>query len=113
MTLALTASEPVLVPSGVFLVERRLAVPGEVRVRLGERVEPATVVAVAASAAGRPITLYPARELGVASGSVRRYLTKPIGSSFEAGEAVARARRGLRTVSVTAPVPGTLGEVDE
>lgn len=113
MALHLASQEPVIVEDAVFVIERNLGVSGEVRVRAGEYVEPATIIAAATGPAGRVMTLHLAREIGVSANTLARYLTKQIGSSFEAGEAVARARRGLRVAVATAPAAGTLTEVDE
>lgn len=104
--------EPAIVSGGSFVLDRMLDRPGEVLVRVGDAVAPETVVAKA-SAAEKPMLLFVASELGVPNDNVQRYLTKPIGSTFGAGDVIARARRGLRTVSVTAPSSGTLLSLDE
>jgi hypothetical protein len=104
--------EPVIVSGGSFVLDRLLTAPGEVTVRVGEAVTSETVVARQASV-DKPTTLFVASELGVQNKTVSRYLTKSIGSSYQAGEVIARTRHGLRTVSVTAPSAGTLTAVDE
>lgn len=113
MALQIAAQEPIIVDRGLFLIERRLGVTGETRVRVGEFVQPDAVVAVASAAPGRAITLHLAREIGVEPAALASHLTKPIGSSFQAGEAVARVRRGLRLATASAPDSGTLTEIDE
>lgn len=104
--------EPAIVSGSSFVIERRLDRPGEVEVRVGDSVEPSTVVA-RSSSLEKSITVFVASELGVPNDEVRRRLTRPIGSSFEAGEEIARARRGLRTAAVTAPLGGVLTDVDD
>jgi hypothetical protein len=104
--------EPVIVSGGSFVLDRLLSEPGEVTVRVGDAVTSETVVARQASA-DRPTTLFVASELGVPNNSVSRYLTKSIGSAYQAGEVIARTRHGLRTVSVTAPSAGKLAAVEE
>ncbi|HUY98872.1 MAG TPA: hypothetical protein VMU89_00875 [Thermomicrobiaceae bacterium] len=113
MVLQVAAAEPVIVDGAQFVVERALDVPGSVAVAVGDSVEPERSIAVASAPSGRVMTLHLARELGVAPGSIAQYLTKPIGSSFEAGEAVARSRRGLRSTVASAPFAGTVTEIDE
>lgn len=105
--------EPIIVDDAVFHIERRLVSDGEVLVRTGDRVEPGTEIATAMVATGRPMMLHVARELGVDPDAVSRYLTKPIGASFEEGEALARARRGLRSVTCSVPVAATLNSLDQ
>jgi hypothetical protein len=107
------AYEPVIVKDAVFYIERLLSTDGEVMVRPSDRVEPSTEIASAMVAAGRPLMLNIARELGVEPDAVSRYLTKPVGSSFSAGEALARTRRGLRAVTCDAPAAVTMTSIDQ
>lgn len=104
---------PVLGRDVALTVERRAPLAGEVRVRIGARVEPSTVVLAAPSAVSRPVVVHVARELGLSPNAVRRHLTRPLGSQVSAGEPVASARRGLRTQQVVAPITGQLAEIDE
>jgi len=113
MALQVTTFEPVIVEDAVFLIERVVGTAADVSARVNDLVEPGTKLATASSEAGRALTLHLARELGVAPNTVSRYLTKPIGSAFQAGEAVARTRRGLRVITAAAPIAGTLTAVDE
>ncbi len=103
---------PALSRDVALIVERRARLPGEVRVSTGSRVEPATPVLSAPSSMPRPVVVHVAREVGLSPGTVRRHLTRPLGSQVTAGEAIVSARRGLRTVQVTAPITGQLAEVD-
>ncbi len=105
--------DPVIVDDASFEVGRFLRFPGEISVQLGDRVEPSSPVGSASAEAGRTITLHLARELGVAPDTIKRYLTKPIGSHFDAGESVARARKGLRTVTSDTTEAGKLSEINE
>jgi hypothetical protein len=104
--------EPAIVHGGSFVLDRMLTRSGEVQVHVGDQVTPATVV-VQSLPVAKSMTLFVAGELGVPNTGVQRYLTKPVGSSFQSGDAIARARRGLRTATVTAPANGTLAAVDE
>lgn len=104
--------EPAIVSGGSFVLDRLLDEPGDVSVHVGDLVNPETIVARTAEVE-KPTTMFVASELGVPNTSVGRYLTKPVGSVFKQGEAIARSRRGLRTVTVTAPANGTLTSLDE
>ena len=104
--------EPAIVSGGSFVLDRVLDESGDVSVHVGDQVTPETIVARTA-AIEKPMTMFVASELGVPNNNVSRYLTKPVGSAFRHGEVIARSRRGLRTVSVTAPSAGTLTSVDE
>jgi hypothetical protein len=105
--------EPIIIRDAEFYVERVLSGSGEIQVNEGDRVEPETELATTTVAAARPVSLHVARELGVDPGAISQYLSKPIGSTFQEGEPLARARRGLRSVSCNAPVTATLTAVDE
>ncbi|MDI3338910.1 MAG: hypothetical protein QJR03_00070 [Sphaerobacter sp.] len=113
MALRLAAFEPTIVEDAVFLLERDLGRAGEVTARVGDLVEPGTTIATASGQAARAVVLHVARELGISPDRLSHSLTKPIGSAFSAGEVVARTRRGLRNIVVTAPVAGTLTTIDE
>lgn len=104
--------EPVVVSGGSYILDRLLERPGEVAVRVGDTVQPDTIIARAASAE-KMVTIFVAAELGVQPNSVQRHLTKPIGSSFKDGDVIARARPGLRSVTVVAPAAGKVVSVDE
>ena len=103
--------QPVLVRDADLHVERRLPVSGEVKVRLGDRVEPSQVVAAGAKMR-RPILIQVARELEVDPAEARRRLTRELGSAVAADEVIARRRRGLRMRVVRTPVAGTLTAFD-
>ena len=103
--------QPVLVRDCELQVERRLPAPGEIRVRVGDRVEPSQIVAVAAKPL-RPILVHVARELDVKPADAPRRLVRQPGSEVAADEVIARRRRGLRMRSVRAPVAGVLTAFD-
>jgi hypothetical protein len=105
--------EPAIVRDAVFSIQRSLFGNAELHVRPGDRVEPSTELATAVMAEGRALQLNIAREFDMEPGTISRYLTKPVGSQFEEGESVARARRGLRSVSCKAPMASTLTDLDE
>lgn len=105
--------EPAIVRDAVFYVERALNSDGEVQVRAGDRVDPSTELAAALVSEGRALQINVAREFDMEPDVVGRYLAKPVGSDFEEGEPVARARRGLRSVSCKAPVASTLTDFDD
>ena len=107
------ALDPVIVEDASYEVGRFLRYPGDILVKAGDRVEPNTPIGSASASAGRTRTLHLARELGVTPDSIKRYLTKPIGSHFDAGEAVARARKGLRAVTADTPEAGRLSDINE
>lgn len=103
--------EPTIVERGSFVVERLLDRAGRVEVGVGDLVSPETVIA-RSDKAEKPVTLFVASELGVPGDKIERYLTKPVGSAFDAGEVIARKRSGLRSSTVTAPMTGVLSGVD-
>ncbi|MGA9342633.1 MAG: hypothetical protein WBV61_09950, partial [Rhodanobacteraceae bacterium] len=113
MATALGIQDPVIIEDVSFEVGRFLRATGEIAVAVGDRVEPTIAIGSASGGAGRTITLHLARELGVTPDTVKRYLTKPIGSHFDANESVGRARKGLRTVTSDTPEAGRLSEVNE
>lgn len=86
--------------------ERVLPVPGEVLVRVGERVEPTQVVA-RANLPGDFRILPVARLLGVPASQAKRYLRVNLGDEVRRGQTVA-ARRGLLARSVKSPIDGVM-----
>ncbi|MDY6877024.1 MAG: hypothetical protein SWK90_12585 [Chloroflexota bacterium] len=86
--------------------ERVLPVPGEVLVRVGERVEPTQVVARADLLADFRI-LPVARLLGVSDSRIKRYMRVNLGEEVQQGQVIA-ARRGLFGRSVKSPIAGVM-----
>lgn len=103
--------QPLLVHDSDLRIERRLPMQGQLQVKTGERVEPSTIVATG-ERADRPIVVNIARELDVAPGSSEERLIKQPGQPLEAGEIIAKRRRGLRTHAVRSPIAGTLIRFD-
>src|SRR5215212_778331 len=112
MSLYYPTQEPPISSSVLVRKERRLPVAGEVLVRVGARVEPDDTVAQALLP-DSPITIDLARQLGMRPKGLAKRLAKPLGSTLEADEVIAKGRRGLRGVQVKTPVAGTLQAYDE
>lgn len=83
--------------------ERMLPVPGDVLVRLNERVEPTQVVA-RANLPGDFRVLSVARELGVSPSKITRYLQVKVGDGIRRGQVIAKRRNRL----VKSPIAGVL-----
>lgn len=91
-------------------IDRRLLYPGEVLVRIGQRVEPEDIVAQAY----RPVTpqiINVARVLMIAPSQVPQAMRREVGNKVAQGEVLARTSRfGGR--SCLAPVSGVIAAVD-
>ncbi|MEA2515385.1 MAG: hypothetical protein QOJ59_4874 [Thermomicrobiales bacterium] len=111
MNLSYPHREALVVRNHELRVIRRLTGNPDIRVRAGERVTSDQVIARTDSSASA-IKLPIADQLGIAPQDVSKCLMRPVGSSFSAGEALARARKGLRNVVMAAPVAGVLVSVD-
>jgi hypothetical protein len=103
--------EPVIVRDRELRMVRRLPGGGDVKIRAGERISAEHVLA-RTDPRTNAITLSVADQLGVPPQEVSKFLMKPVGSRFGAGEAIARNRKGLRTVVVACPQAGTLISID-
>lgn len=110
--MSIAVERDAIIGTGTHTVGRFLQLPGEVVVEVGASVTPEEVVA-RSEEVEQTFTLFVANELGVEPDSIRKYLSKSIGSELNEGEVVARVRRGLRTSSVKSPVTGTLVSADE
>lgn len=88
---------------------RRLPIPGEVLVRVGDAVRPDTVVA-RALLPGNPQTLNLAHILGAQPSDIADYMLKKQGEAVTAGEPIARSRGffGLGAREVRSPISGTI-----
>lgn len=102
---------PVVARDAELRIVRRLPGSGDVKVRAGERIG-ADHVLTRIDPAATAIKISVADQLGVAPQDVGKYLMKPVGSSFVAGEALARTRKGIRNVVVASPVAGSLLSID-
>ena len=111
MNLSYPHREALVVRNHELRVIRRLAGNPDVRVRAGERIAADHMIArtdPAATAIKVPVS----DQLGVGPQEAAKCLMRPVGSTFAAGEAMARARKGLRNVVVAAPVGGVLLSLD-
>jgi hypothetical protein len=104
--------DPVVVAEGSFYVDRLLDGKGRVEVGVGDTVAPGDVIARTGNI-DKSFTLYLANELDVPNDSLKKYLSKTIGSAVSEGETIARVRRGLRTAAVRSPATGTVVHVDD
>lgn len=92
-------------------VTRRLPGGSDIRVRAGERITADHVIAKT-DARSLAIRISIADQLGVGPADAVKHLLRPVGSSFAAGEAMAKTRKGLKNVVVACPVAGTLLSLD-
>ena len=103
--------EPIVVRDHELRVTRRFPSVSELSVKINERIGPDKVLGVSdprAVAVRIPV----ADQLEIAPRDVARQLMRPIGSTFAAGEPLARTRRGMRNVVAATPVAGTLVAVE-
>ncbi|MCS6840472.1 MAG: hypothetical protein NZ699_16320 [Roseiflexus sp.] len=111
MSFYVPAGASPLIPGALARVERRLPHPGEVTVRVGQRVEPDTPVAHAfVPAAPQIVNL--ARILMIPPSRVKRALLHDVGSPVAQGAPLAQTGRfgGRKYLS---PVSGVLADVDD
>ncbi|HEY2923954.1 MAG TPA: hypothetical protein VGJ98_03185 [Candidatus Eisenbacteria bacterium] len=94
--------------------ERKLPLPGDVLVQVGQRVSAETVVA-RTQLPGNVQTVNAANLLGVLPEDVEECLTKPVGSKVEKGETFAESRSffGLFRSKCHAPVKGSIESVSK
>ncbi|MFP4436657.1 MAG: hypothetical protein ACLFVO_05375 [Chloroflexaceae bacterium] len=101
---------PPLVPNAMARIERRLPQPGEILVRVGERVEPGDAIARAFLSVPSHIVNV-AQTLGIPPARVERAMRRERGNKIVQGEVLARTNRlGGRTCQV--PVSGIIADVD-
>jgi len=103
---------PVVVRDHELRVIRRLPGVGDVKIRAGDRISSSQVL-VRTDPKTAAVKISVADQLGVPPQDVAKYLMKPVGSTLNSGEALARNRKGLRNVVVASPVSGTLTTIDE
>ena len=91
---------------------RRLPLPGEVRVKLGDRVSARDVVA-ATALPGTVTTVNVARELNCQPQDLPRFMVKQEGEAVQRGEIIAETKAlwGILHSVATAPVEGTIETV--
>lgn len=91
---------------------RKLPVPGEVLVKVGETVSPDTVIA-RASVPGKPVTCNIAYKLGVDPNEIERYILKKFGDPVTENEPIAlyKSLFGLIKRACPSPCNGTIEHI--
>jgi hypothetical protein len=103
--------EAVIVRDQELHVVRRLQQNAEIKVRPGERISSDHVIAKT-DPRHLAVRISIADQLGVPPNEVGKYMLRGVGSTFAAGEAIAKARKGLRNTVVASPMTGTLLSID-
>lgn len=103
--------EAVIVRDRELHVVRRLPSNADVKVRAGERISGDHVIAKT-DPKNLAVRIAIADQLGVAPADVPKHMIKQVGSTFAAGEAMAKTRKGLRNSVVASPQAGTLLSID-
>ncbi|HYP61839.1 MAG TPA: hypothetical protein VEQ36_15545 [Thermomicrobiales bacterium] len=103
--------EPVIVHDQELHVVRRLPSNAEVKVRPGERINGDHVIAKT-DPRHLAVRINIADQLGVSPNDVNKHMLRPVGSTFAAGEAMAKMRKGLRNTVVASPMTGLLLSID-
>ena len=80
---------------GQIKMVRELAIPGDVMVRAGEKVETDTLVARSVRQFLRPFFLRVARELGLEGEEIDEYLVKHVGDEVNLGDVIAKKPRRM------------------
>jgi hypothetical protein len=111
MTYYVPAGTAPLVAGALARIERRLPQPGEVLVRVGQRVEPEDPVA-RAYLSGPPVIINMARALSIPPSQVPRAMRREHGNKVAEGEVLARSSR-LGGCSFVAPASGVIAAVDQ
>jgi hypothetical protein len=110
MSLYLPTGTPPLIVGAMARIDRRLPQPGEVLVRMGQRVEPEEVIA-RAYLPGIPQIVNVARALSITPAVVARAMRREVGNKVAQGEVLARSSSvGGRTCE--APVSGVIAAID-
>jgi hypothetical protein len=110
MSLYVPTGTPPLITNAMARIERRLPHPGEVLVRVGQRVEPEVTVA-RAFIPGTPQIVNLARALMIAPSMVERAMVREVGNKVAQGEVLARSSRFGGRVCL-APVSGIIVALD-
>ena len=103
--------EPVIVRDQELHVVRRLPQNADIKVHAGERISGEHIIAKT-DPRNLAVRIAIADQLGVAPDDVARHLLRQVGSTFAAGEAMAKTRKGLRNTVVASPASGTLLSID-
>lgn len=110
MSLYVPTGTPPLITNAMARIERRLPHPGEVLVRVGQRVEPEEIIA-RAFVPGTPKIVNLARALMITPALVERAMIREVGNKVSRGEVLARSSRLGGRVCL-APVSGVIVAVD-
>jgi hypothetical protein len=110
MSVHLPSGTPPVIAGAMARIERRLPHPGEVQVRVGQRVEPDEVVA-RAYVPGTPQIVNLARELSVPPSRVERAMRREVGNKVAKGELLA-STGPVGGRKCLAPVDGVVASVD-
>ncbi|MDQ3044578.1 MAG: hypothetical protein M3R06_05425 [Chloroflexota bacterium] len=111
MNLNFPHREAIVVRDHELRVTRRFPIDSDIKVRAGARLKAADVL-------GRSDPRLSAIRLAIAARldcppqEIGRHLTKAVGAHLDAGEPVARMRRGVRSTVVVAPCAGNVVDVD-
>ena len=103
--------EAVIVHDQELHVVRRLPQNADIKVRAGERISADHVIAKT-DPRNMAVRIAIADQLGVAPADVAKHMLRQVGSTFVAGEAMAKTRKGLRNTVVASPMSGTLLSID-
>ncbi len=94
--------------------ERKLPIPGEILVKVGDRVSSDTIVA-RTEVPGDPVLIKVTLLLGVDNDEIEDFMTKKEGDHVEEGEIIGRYRMlfGIINRQVTSPIEGVIESVSE
>lgn len=110
MSLYIPAGTPPIITGALARIERRLPLPGEVLVRMGQRVEPEDILA-RAFLPGTPQIMNVARSLMIPPARVEQAMRREVGNKVNKDDVLARSSRvGGR--SYLAPIGGIITAVD-
>lgn len=110
MSLYVPAGTPPIIVGAMARIERRLPQPGEVLVRVGQRVEPEEIIA-RAFLPGTPQIVNVARALTITPSAVARAMRREVGNKVAQGEVMTRSNT-LGGRKCLAPVSGVIAAVD-
>lgn len=83
------------IQSGELIIERQLAIPGDVLVEKGDDVTPESVVAKSVKSFLRPFFLDVTRHLRIEPDQLEKYFFKKVGDTIESDEIIAERKSGI------------------
>jgi hypothetical protein len=110
MSLYVPTGTPPIVANALARIERLLPHPGEVLIRMGQRVEPEDLVA-RAYVPGTPLIINVAQALMIAPADVPHAMRREVGNKVAQGDVLARSGSILGRTCV-APIGGEIASVD-